>query len=90
MKRIAAMVAIGATLSMAGCASTGEKTELADNDQVCRRVEEMGSNLPKKICMTRGEWEAVDQATNDESRAFLDKANRNVGGAPSLLRSSGM
>lgn len=69
--------AIAALIAAPGCAtapaasadlaSTGEK-------QVCRRVEEMGSNLPKRICLSKADWEAVDKATNDDARRMLERS----------------
>lgn len=77
MKTILTLFAAAGALGLAGCASTGAgNSKLADDGskEVCRRVDEMGSNLPKRICMTKADWEVVDKQTNEDSRAFIERA----------------
>lgn len=77
MKTIMSGMAVTLLMATAGCASTSaEGSELASagDKEVCRRVDEMGSNLPKRICMSKAEWKVVDDATNEDARRFLDRA----------------
>lgn len=77
MKKSICIAAIVGVLSVVGCASTPDgSTELADagDKEVCRRVDEMGSNLPKRICLKKSEWEVVDKETNQDSRALMERA----------------
>jgi hypothetical protein len=44
----------------------------AQQEKLCKRVKQAGSNLPKKICLTRDEW--MFQAVNGREKA--EAANR--------------
>jgi hypothetical protein len=83
MKAIFSMMAVAALVGVAACTTTSsDTTELADADskEVCRRVEEMGTNFPKRICLSKQEWEAVDKETNADARSFLDRSSNRGSG----------
>ncbi len=78
MKTIFSILAVAALVGVAACTTTSsDTTELADADtkEVCRRVEEMGTNFPKRICLSKAEWEAVDKQTNEDARSLLDRSS---------------
>lgn len=78
MKAIFSIMAIAALVGVAACTTTSaDSTELADADtkEVCRRVEEMGTNFPKRICLSKADWEAVDKQTNEDARSLLQRSS---------------
>jgi hypothetical protein len=78
MKTLFSVMAVAALLGATACTTTSsDATELADADsaEVCRRVEEMGTNFPKRICMSKAEWDAVDKQTNQDARSLLDRSS---------------
>ncbi|UAA37774.1 hypothetical protein KIH87_13815 [Paraneptunicella aestuarii] len=78
-----------AGLMLSGCASTDDsKTAATDSsnqkndNMVCEYIRVTGSNLKKKICMTREERERQREAARNEmeelgKRMALDTATRN-------------
>lgn len=83
MKAIFSAMAVAALVGVAACTTTSsDTTELADADstEVCRRVEEMGTNFPKRVCLSKQEWEAVDKETNADARSLLDRSSNRGSG----------
>ncbi len=62
-----ATMAITAGLA-AGCASTPEDgaTAANTNDVICRNEHVVGSNMPRRICRTKAERDAIAQQTKEE------------------------
>lgn len=78
MKAIFSGMAVAALLGVAACTTTSsDGAELADagSKEVCRRVEEVGTNFPKRICLSKADWEAVDKQTNQDARSLLDRSS---------------
>lgn len=78
MKAILSIMAVAAFAAVTACTTTSsDTTELADADtkEVCRRIEEMGTNFPKRICLSKAEWEAVDKQTNEDARSLMQRSS---------------
>ena len=78
MKAIFSTMAVAALVGVAASTRMSpDTTDLADADtkEVCRRVEEMGTNFPKRICLSKQEWEVVDKETNADARSLLDRSS---------------
>ena len=46
------------------------------DEEVCKREEQMGSTIPRRICATSAEWAAKTQASKDGTRAIQNNALR--------------
>lgn len=80
------LLAAGASTAWMLCAActtsnTGDDAyylALEDGERAeCRRVEELGSRLGKRVCRSVEEWEQIDEQSEEDSQEFL----RNVRGA---------
>ncbi len=79
MSRILVLSSAAFVLAACGSTSPGTGTKLytskADGETVeCRRIQEMGSRLGKRVCMKPIEWEQADAAAE---QAAKDQINRN-------------
>ena len=43
----------------------------APEKKVCRKEQEAGSIMPKRICYTQAEWDAIDRATASDADSQL-------------------
>lgn len=81
------VLALGVALaSPALAADTPEAAPADSKDKViCRKERPTGSRIPEKICMTKAQWEAATDATQDALRArgadrgMLDNRQANPG-----------
>ncbi|RIJ30981.1 hypothetical protein D1222_01550 [Henriciella algicola] len=46
------------------------------DEEICKREEQMGSTIPRRICATRAEWAAKTQASKDGTRDIQNNALR--------------
>ena len=46
------------------------------DEEICKREEQMGSTIPKKICATRAAWEAKTRASQEGTRDIQNNALR--------------
>jgi hypothetical protein len=42
------------------------------DEKVCRRLEVTGSVIPKRVCLTRAEWEEIDKRNRETAERFRD------------------
>ncbi|MEE2921909.1 MAG: hypothetical protein VYC38_09115 [Pseudomonadota bacterium] len=83
MTRMFVLLAAMTAFTLGGCASSDQKLASDDpNAEVCKRLDETGTTLSKRVCMTRAEWAALEEQTNEGARSFLDRSQRNAGGLP--------
>lgn len=46
------------------------------DEEICKREEQMGSTIPRKICATRAAWAAKTRASQDGTRDIQNNALR--------------
>lgn len=46
------------------------------DEEICKREEQMGSTIPRRICATRAQWAAKTQASKDGTRDIQNNALR--------------
>jgi predicted transglutaminase-like cysteine proteinase len=72
---LAQQTAPAAPIQTASAAPQGQK-------QFCRREQQLGSIMPgKKVCRTKAEWDAIDEANNANAGTALNHRNNRLNGA---------
>ena len=46
-------------------------------EKVCRKVEQTGSVMRKRVCLTKAEWKAVEERNREQARNSIDNYNNN-------------
>lgn len=73
-----------AAVLMSACATApAAETKLASNDgdasrQICRSVNQTGSNRVIKMCTSPRQWQNLDQKVKDEQNNQNDKAEKDL------------
>ena len=69
--RFSAVLTCAALSLLAAPAIAGDKKPVDPNKKVCRSEETTGSIMPpKRICRTRDEWAAIDQANAQQNEQY--------------------
>ena len=50
----------------------GVSAPAAEEKKVCRKEQEIGSIMPKRICRTQAEWNAIDREMGSDAQTQLD------------------
>lgn len=66
-------LAFAATPVLAETTQPAAKSEVATADKkVCRSVATTGSNMRKRMCMTRAEWAQIDGTNGENAERAMD------------------
>jgi hypothetical protein len=77
MKVIFSVLAVVGLIGVSACAATSSGSATAsdaDSKQVCHMVDEIGSNLRKRVCVTKPEPVTSGASTNEEARASIGQS----------------
>lgn len=79
MKIIIAAAMLAAAIPGAVLAQPDAGKAAKADKKICRSDTPTGSIMPRSICHTRAEWEAIDAANQADAQGGFDRQNR-VGG----------
>ena len=46
-------------------------------EKVCRKIEQTGTIMRKKVCLTKAEWKEIDERNREQARNSIDNYNNN-------------
>ena len=52
-------------------APAGAAAPAAADKKVCRKLQETGSMMPKRVCYTQAEWDAIDRQSGGDAQSQL-------------------